>query len=101
MLLVMLVRGLVINSELEVAVRKVERAIRPIMEMLMFAIVHRAEKNTLEGMREVGTLGLNSIELCLNFYLCGGGPRPTRPPIEVFCNAKHFVEKINILACCC
>lgn len=89
MLLVMLVRGLVINSELEVAVRKVERAIRPIMEMLMFAIVHRAEKNTLEGMREVG---LNSIELCLNFYLCGGGPRPTRPPIEVFCNAKHFVE---------
>ena len=97
MLLVMLVRGLVI-SELEVAVRKVERAIRPIMEMLMFAIVHRAEKNTLEGMREVG---LNSIELCLNFYLCGGGPRPTRPPIEVFCNAKHFVEKINILACCC
>ena len=97
MLLVMLVRGLVV-SELEVAVRKVERAIRPIMEMLMFAIVHRAEKNTLEGMREVG---LNSIELCLNFYLCGGGPRPTRPPIEVFCNAKHFVEKINILACCC
>ena len=97
MLLVMLVRGLVV-SELEVAVRKVESAIRPIMEMLMFAIVHRAEKNTLEGMREVG---LNSIELCLNFYLCGGGPRPTRPPIEVFCNAKHFVEKINILACCC
>ena len=99
MLLVMLVRGLVV-SELEVAVRKVESAIRPIMEMLMFAIVHRAEKNTLEGMREVGK-GLNSIELCLNFYLCGGGPRPTRPPIEVFCNAKHFVEKINILACCC
>ena len=98
MLLVMLVRGLVIISELEVAVRKVERAIRPIMEMLMLAIVHRVEKNTLEGMREVG---LNSIELCLNFYLCGGGPRPTRPPIEVFCNAKHFVEKINILACCC
>ena len=89
MLLVMLVRGLVIISELEVAVRKVERAIRPIMEMLMLAIVHRVEKNTLEGMREVG---LNSIELCLNFYLCGGGPRPTRPPIEVFCNAKHFVE---------
>ena len=97
MLLVMLVRGLVV-SELEVAVRKVESAIRPIMEMLMLAIVHRVEKNTLEGMREVG---LNSIELCLNFYLCGGGPRPTRPPIEVFCNAKHFVEKINILACCC
>ena len=88
MLLVMLVRGLVV-SELEVAVRKVERAIRPIMEMLMFAIVHRAEKNTLEGMREVG---LNSIEFCLYFYLCGGGPRPTRPPTEVFCNAKHFVE---------
>ena len=88
MLLVMLVRGLVV-SELEVAVRKVESAIRPIMEMLMLAIVHRVEKNTLEGMREVG---LNSIELCLNFYLCGGGPRPTRPPIEVFCNAKHFVE---------
>ena len=100
MLLVMLVRGLVV-SELEVAVRKVESAIRPIMEMLMFAIVHRAEKNTLERMREVGTLGLNLIELCLNFYLCGGGPRPTRPPTEVFCNAKHFVEKINILACCC
>ena len=61
MLLVMLVRGLVIISELEVAVRKVESAIRPIMEMLMLAIVHRVEKNTLEGMREVGTLGTQGL----------------------------------------
>ena len=42
MLLVPLVRVLVV-SEFEVAVRKIERAARLMMEMLMFAIVHPAE----------------------------------------------------------
>ena len=43
MLLVMLVRVLVVSELFEVAVRKVDRAARPMMEMLMFATVQPAE----------------------------------------------------------
>ena len=46
MLLVMLVKGLGVSELEEELVRKVERATSPMIEMMMFTIVHPAEKET-------------------------------------------------------